>query len=284
LLLSVFALIFVIGAFIRFPDSGFRGLIMTVFNFLHFPVFMLLYFIGQRCFIFTLPPRFSSALAARLTLFAPLLMCWVIAIFVELTQPLLQRSATWSDLMISGSGAFLGFWLLYLIHLNRMQPKPRIKAALLTVLFISAFSAISVYLLRPIYAAGQILALKHRVFPLLSTHELPHSPLHWFPLPQRDPQYKNDQTVLSVVPCPLALNTSFDAEPAPKHCIRVDPAAQSWSGLGQIFGVDTWRGYEKLEIFLSTDQDQIISLRIDDASSTHRHQDRFNREFNSNRA
>lgn len=284
LLISALIGLFLIGAFIRFPDSAYRGLILTTFNFLHYPAFFVLYFLIVRALRFS--PKYQT--------WGPLVTTLSIAILLEFVQPLLQRSATWTDVAVSSAGAFTAFWLLRLKDLWSSTEKGKLFKLELTM-FILLLGFCSVTLLKPVYSASYILTAKHRAFPQLSAHEAPVHFLNWFPIPQGTEKTAK----LEIATCPqhndandasktIALPTS-DQPPQPlsstvhnvamAHCISVTPIAKTWSGLGQILGFDSWDAFTSLELEIITRTEFSLILRIDDTNSGPNYGDRFNKEI-----
>lgn len=268
--------LFLIGAFIRFPDSAYRGLILTTFNFLHFPAFFVLYFIIARALRFP----------AQLGKFGPILTTISIAMLLELVQPLLHRSATWIDVFVSSAGALTAFWLIRLKTRWYYAGKQRaywVEAAC----FLLAFSLCCFKLLKPVYSATYILAAKHSAFPELSAHRAPLGYLNWFPLPEGTQQTAK----LKIVTCPTFSEPSRSEAsssgssrnstptPPPEQCVAVKPVQKSWSGLAQILGFDSWEKYDSLELEILSEKKGSLILRIDDTDSGPNYGDRFNRQI-----
>jgi hypothetical protein len=263
-IVALYILLFVFGAVIKFPDSAYRGLILTTFNFLHYPAFFILYL------LITHSLRFSHKIGH----WGPLIASITIAISLELVQPLVARSATWTDALISSAGAFTAFWLARLS--NQWQQKQHRERQHRFLVELSVFTLslvlICIYLLKPVYSASYILTVKHKAFPQLSTHQPPLSFLNWFPLPQGTA----NTAKLSSQPCP---KTGAPPAPDATHCVTVTPIANAWSGAGQVLGFDGWHDYHSLELEILANGEFFLILRIDDQASNASYGDRFNKEI-----
>lgn len=273
LLIATLSGLFILGAVVHFPDSAYRGLILTTFNFLHFPAFFVLYFIISRIL------RFQ----AQISTIGPLLTTIGMAMLLELVQPLVARSASWTDVWVSSAGGLTAFWLMRLkAHWDSARKHSQIKRNLYWLelsSFVLVFSFCSLTLLKPVYSAAYILATKHHAFPELSAHHAPLAYLNWFPLPQGT----HETAKLTILECPNLFtapplsNESASASTTPSQCIAVKPSRQSWSGLAQILGFDSWQDFDSLELEILADSAFSLTLRIDDTHSGPNYSDRFNR-------
>lgn len=265
LIMLAFTALFLLGAFIRFPHTGYRGVILTAFNFFHFPAFFILYIMLAR----------SLNYAKVFRGLGPLLCTLALVLVLELGQPLWYRSASLWDVLVSSAGAFYAFWLHRLIGLWRKAQNRRAIMAQTGVFGLSLLLC-CFHLLKPFYSATSLLIVKHRAFPALSAHHPPLSELTWFPLPQG----KSHTAKLALGNCPERLiANSADPVTDELQCITVVPAENAWSGLAQILGVDSWQDYQRLQLEILTPTAFTLLLRIDDVASSPNYEDHFNREI-----
>ena len=239
-----------LSAFIPMRITNNAALWIALSNASHFPLFLLigiLVFLGLARFGMRPFGRYVSTL----------LICLVTAVAIELLQPLLLRTASWTDL-INGTLGLVSAILGIFVWRRFGMPTRLLHLALSLAVF--------AVLLRPAWIEWRSIDWRTRNFPLLANFEDPDERRLWHA--QGDVRF-----------APTTIDFSGDWASSGDAALVVRGGGGRWVGVRYHAGDIDWSGFQVLAWEMHNPGEPFkLTVRIDDARSNDS-RNRFRRNF-----